>query len=990
MATIAELVVAGSVDPSGIKRGFDQALGFAQQFARAVDHEFEALGNSSAGKGKQSGAVWADALIAEATREFDSAKSRLREQMFSGALSPQSFRDQGRVAAAAYNQTLLAGLRQLRQDRTIGTLDEQRIVASMRDEGLKAGRAYSQGVQQGASSGGASGGGWPGRGPGFQVMGRNAAPAVVATAYGFESLARSATAAEGAVRAATRSVATFAAGFGTGGIIVSGVIAASEALADFWMRQRREAEETRKKLMEEIGSMANAGQSTELQNKFKELMFGTPFNAKGELQQASKLVSGAFEGSLADLEARFAKMNRELPKGATMAAGDIAREYNKVVAALDDARAKAQQLRQAIANVQDQSRRGGGLLAAMTTSAGKPQTTSQSIGGLEGTASQIEQTRAAMVKLGLDTSGLGGEIEKVWLSANSMLQEHTELLDKDRMRLMEIMARMMELRSLTVQQQQAFAQIAARGVPGVQFMGPSMARPTAAAMPLGSIDRAIAAQQAARAASLSGAGNAAALESEANRQREKAVALIRAEMEAMTGVGTLDQEHVQRLETLNKLLQALAGTQDTSASQFREIAAGIHGVLDAADGFGLLNADLKQTVNGVLHAIEAVKALRDAQKAAQTGGGGGILGTLGTVGAAMGVAGGVVAAVGGFVSMFKGESSALQATLRENSERLRELRANMGLNGGVGESRAALQALQGFRGTAVGAAAGSNPLLDAMMRGQQEKMLAQMASSVGLSMDQLAEIVKRTGLKLFDENGHLLAGAVSDVMEALKLSAEAAARLTESFDDQRMLRDLHDRVFGKTSDADALRRSMDLLKQFAPALAGGFEGLDAATAEGRERIQEALRQLVTMIESNTLTPEQLGKFTDIKQLIDTILGVQGALDALGKTTNAVTQAIVNVPSWYKVASAEWRAADARAAMRRPAPTGGATFGAGAAGAGAEVTRSRSGAAYNFSGDIYVDAREQSPEDIFAAMLRVAKRKASLTFNDSTRWSEVQN
>lgn len=187
----------------------------------------------------------------------------------------------------------------------------------------------------------------------------------ISGAFVFNSLA------EGGERGVTRlghAIAGFGFVFGpvVGAISIAAAIA-FERIVEFFHKTEEEAKKFREALAAELGKLANAGESTKLQEKMKEVFYGTPFDEKGALVKSSKYAIGAFEGSLADLEAHFDDLNRQLPKGATMASGAIVTEYNKVVQQLDIMRARAAQVREAITNLQSQPASKTGLLPTVTT-----------------------------------------------------------------------------------------------------------------------------------------------------------------------------------------------------------------------------------------------------------------------------------------------------------------------------------------------------------------------------------------------------------------------------------------------------------------------------------------------------------------------------------------------------------------------------------------------------------------------------------------------
>jgi hypothetical protein len=202
---------------------------------------------------------------------------------------------------------------------------------------------------------------------------------------------------------------------------------------------------------------------------------------------------------------------------------------------------------------------------------------------------------------------------------------------------------------------------------------------------------------------------------------------------------------------------------------------------------------------------------------------------------------------------------------------------------------------------------------------------------------------------------------------------------------------LHNRVFGTTDPASTFQSTLALFEKFAPELAHNLEGLDATTAAGRAAIEKQLQALVLSLQAGAITLEQYGDLQGAQQLADIIGMLQDSLDSLTNATNAATSSMLNVPEGYKVERARFNATAAQAYNLAPLPptVGGGNMSLVPRNASSNVTSTTSNGAVMIQGDVYIDAHEQSPEQIFAAVLRVGKRRAAVTFGDSTQWSRVQ-
>jgi hypothetical protein len=123
------------------------------------------------------------------------------------------------------------------------------------------------------------------------------------------------------------------------------------------------------------------------------------------------------------------------------------------------------------------------------------------------------------------------------------------------------------------------------------------------------------------------------------------------------------------------------------------------------------------------------------------------------------------------------------------------------------------------------------------------QILEQQLRAVGLSLDQFKQIAKDAGIAFYDSEGRLVTPALEQLAEYLRKSAIAAGKFNDSLSDQKSLADLRNKVYGKDAPEDALSSTITLLKQFAPRLGAAFDGLDATTEEGRQKIETALQAL---------------------------------------------------------------------------------------------------------------------------------------------------
>lgn len=999
MATITDLVIAASVDPQGVKRGLDQALGYSRAFANEAQTVIGQTFSSSASQRafESRGAEMVEGIIAGMNTELDTRKNQLREQLARGLIDRKQFNAEGQKAAQAFNEALLASISHLEGRKLLSPGMRDQLVRALREDGIKAGEALAQGIQQGTSrnAGAITRGLGGGGGPGLSIGGRNAAPAIVASAFAFEGLARSAQAAESSVRAATRSVATFAAGFGPQGAVVAALIAGGIAMTEWWSNRNKEIEEARAKFKKEIDGMVNDANTSGLIQKLAQL-------ERGDRSAGASTAAGPgnFIGGLNDLMAKQVadreRIGELLRKGRMKDMNELVDEVQKRQVIIDEMKRQQSELTAAILNPPPLPRAAGGMLPGMTSSAMTPEAeTADRVARLTQAYQQFQALGISpTVDLFGRLIGLQHDIERQLASQSDKFSAASIKLRGYLVTINQLMPSGAGLENMPLPDLNTMAMNRPRQ------MAVGIGKPVPQDTLQSQVEYVELLERQARVMQAIGATGAAEVEQQANAARQRAIDMLRGMLDASQELSDKDGERARVQQMLIGLLEQLNVVQKKTTDHFQEIRDAIAGVIDMADGLGIINSDLRRVASGALALADALKRAAAARAAAAASGESlGLLGSLGGVGGAIGMAGAAIQIVGGIVSMFKGDTEERKRAerevadaLKENSKRLVDVRAALaGDTKGLHALSVAREALtfdpnRDYTTNTPGQRTADPTQLNLFT-------IKRTLKDAGMTFDQFLKIIEETGIKLFDDNGKLIDAAVKQALEYLDAVREVASRLSNSLEDQTLLKELHDRVFGKTSDADAIARELALLKQFAPDLADTFEGLDSTTKEGREAIQKALQELVKQIEAGTITPDMLGDFESIKDLIDIILGVQSSLDSMGEAVDGVTAALMNVPTGYKVALARFNATAVQQAIvpppdllpRRRWPGFAPNDAAASVSSASNITPT-----YVFEeGSILIDAREQSPEEIFDSFLKTAKRKAAVRFGNSTMWSQVQ-
>jgi len=272
------------------------------------------------------------------------------------------------------------------------------------------------------------------------------------------------------------------------------------------------------------------------------------------------------------------------------------------------------------------------------------------------------------------------------------------------------------------------------------------------------------------------------------------------------------------------------------------------------------------------------------------------LGTLGGAagGAAMGaqmagpwgaVVGGIAGAIGGFLGASEKQRQATEALrlqleknaliTEQNNVRLREMRAFGGdPNRGLKDA-----------------------LLTTTMQNQLNPPSGRWAQPRNLNaLDPveralLMEAAKLTGIKLLDDQGVIVAGALSDLAEALGYAIRDLTKFSGSLQDQLRLQSNYNKIFGiEETPKQQLLDTQSIMKDFAPELMKqlGLFYLDMNSKEARATLLAGLRDMFTMITDGDMTLELLDSFADKDQLIDMILKTVGALEGMNKMLFNVT------------------------------------------------------------------------------------------------------
>ncbi|HWK90309.1 MAG TPA: hypothetical protein VNP72_09945, partial [Longimicrobium sp.] len=262
-----------------------------------------------------------------------------------------------------------------------------------------------------------------------------------------------------------------------------------------------------------------------------------------------------------------------------------------------------------------------------------------------------------------------------------------------------------------------------------------------------------------------------------------------------------------------------------------------------------------------------------------------------------------VAGLSLFQAIFGGGESEHDRILKENSEELR---------------RVALE-LKGFRLTgsttsrareAATRLAASTDALTYARPDQRTRIVEEMLAQFGMTLEELNAVAEANGIRLLDDSGHVIVAAFDDLAQALDATVVRITRFGNSLDEQRRMRELGADLRNEDEPEERINSELALFKQFAPDLFAqfGFEGLDAATEEGRRALDAALLALFEAIEAGALTVEQLGDLEGLSDLESIIAALAGEMDGLREEFDSLS---TSIPDGRKLFDLDRQRYDAR-------------------------------------------------------------------------------
>jgi tape measure domain-containing protein len=383
----------------------------------------------------------------------------------------------------------------------------------------------------------------------------------------------------------------------------------------------------------------------------------------------------------------------------------------------------------------------------------------------------------------------------------------------------------------------------------------------------------------------------------------------RAKLQAMAKEAERIAKSMQKLDDLTRFADSLART---------------------LSNFGGFGRGLAEMVSRIGDATDAMKRLRESQAAT---GEGGIFANLGNLTSALGVAGAAIGALKGvFGGLFGGGEDAKEQKQRlaANTDALERLSSRLDALAGTADETRRAQIAAGklaANAAAIGAAG-------FFSKNNQIELVNKLIADLGISFADLKRIAEDLGIDLIKDNGKIAADALDELAKALGFHVKILTELGTDLDAFRRTQDAAAKLYNlEDTPQRALNEALEELRKFAPELMTGvLSGIDVNASGGRAALQKALQELFEKIRAGGINLSDLGSFTDVAQLLESLLRADGALDRFSETAEKATAAMLNVPQGFKVALEAFRSTTAdrqRSSPSIPIPASSAGSGGGA-------------------------------------------------------------
>lgn len=818
---------------------------------------------------------------------------------------------------------------------------EQRIALSQTLARTQAALASSTAALSGATATASSRfGGLTTAAGGFTSIGNRFGATAVAVGFGLESLARGGAAAEGGLRTALRSVASFAAFLGPEGLVVAGVAAGADAIYEYFSRAQRAMEETTAKFYEGLNRMREASDVsglgraqqrlfsgfTEFDVDPKSATFGREVRREGvqQLQQqleAARALQVVAQQTLATLREQAAARGRNLEAELALAretgrapavapaeirasrdADRAAAEVARLTALLAEQQRKYEEVakaaRAALAADVDRTRTGLQLAAQQTAESDRAAALRRDVADVQ----RVTERAAEAMQKFRDAAAAGGDAP----SLGPLVQELRDL-DAEAAKPHDVRLRA-HLETTRAQVDALVTEGLGLGtLPLALPLHFDLADPAAALTPqldaflrqLRPLPLPIRVDDAAM--SLFGERlAAAAFTVPVHLDLADPAAALVPQLNAFAR--QLPPIKVGVLPT-----NLTVPTLEVPPSVEERLEAGAKAARDIADNLATLPDSARRFVDTLAQGVASASQLSKGIEGLK--GGGGLGATLTGLSNAIGGIAGLAGAVAGVVTSLTAESEAHRENrlaVEAASRALTEFK--LAASGFNAESASSIDAAR-----QASAAILNDPRLLQFLdnaqfmtiTGSREAVERVSRANGGLDIGALEAIARSRGVELFDSNGRTSIDRLRAFDEAVRAAQEGLLHFTDAFDDQSQRLELADRINDRDAPADAFNRARQLLTKFDQPVGALFDGIDASTQEGVQQAKATLRDIFRQYEDGLLGIGSLDK----AQFLGVLGDLDTALDRAAEAANSAADqlASLNVPAGFRVDAARFAA-----------------------------------------------------------------------------------
>jgi predicted nucleic acid-binding Zn-ribbon protein len=186
------------------------------------------------------------------------------------------------------------------------------------------------------------------------------------------------------------------------------------------------------------------------------------------------------------------------------------------------------------------------------------------------------------------------------------------------------------------------------------------------------------------------------------------------------------------------------------------------------------------------------------------------------------------------------------------------------------------------------------------------KDLDAMLATFHTSVQEILQLAKANGIELLDEKGRLAGNGLDALAVKLQGTLAALSKFSDTVAGLGQFLTLQDQLQGKTSPLDTLQRDRQQLDKLFPDQKAFLDSLNLSTKAG----QEALRKF--LLDTNQAFEDGTIDVTKLRGSIDDFTAVAGdsasALNALNDAATSAASSMLNVPTGFKLAADQFKAA----------------------------------------------------------------------------------